>query len=77
MVLANVLVLTNSACDPGTAMRPQSDGKLTLTSAGTAVAVTVGRFLEFETSPFLVTTPASLVGATEAATRVVFSFMVE
>jgi hypothetical protein len=74
---ADGLVLTNASCDPGTAIRPQADGVLTLTSAGTAVAVTVGRFMEFETSPFLVTTPPSLVGAAEAAVRVVFHYNVE
>lgn len=74
---ADGLVLTNADCDPGVAVDVESDGVLTLGSAGTAVGVTVGRFLEFETSPFLVTTPASLVGATEAAVRVVFSYNVE
>ena len=74
---ADGLVLTNASCDPGTAMRPLANGALALTSSGGVLAVTVGRFLEFETSPFLVTTPPSLVGATEAAVRVVFSFLVE
>ena len=74
---ADGLVLTNAVCDPGVAMSPQLDGKLTLRTSGTALAVNVGRFLEFETSPFLVTTPASLVGAAEAATRVVFNYRVE
>jgi hypothetical protein len=71
------LVLTNANADPGAAIQPQADGVLTLTTASTKVNVTVGRFLEFETSPFLVTTPASLVGATEAAVNVVFSYNVE
>lgn len=74
---ADGLVLTNANCDPGAAIRPEATGVLTLSTAGTAVAVTVGRFVEFETSPFLVTTPPSLVGATEAATRVVVSYRVE
>ncbi len=74
---ADGLVLTNANCDPGVAIQPQADGALTLTTAATKVNVNVGRFMEFETSPFLVTTPPSLVGATEAAVRVVFSFMVE
>lgn len=74
---ADGLVITNANCDPGVAMQPQYDGTLTLSTAATAVDVTVGRFMEFETSPFLVTTPPSLVGATEAAVRVVFSYMVE
>jgi len=74
---ADGLVLTNVNCVPGAAVQPQADGVLTLTGAALAVAVTVGRFVEFETSPFLVTTPPSLVGATEAATRVVLSYRVE
>ena len=74
---ADGLVLTNSSCDPGTGVDVQSDGVLTLAGSGTASGVNVGRFLEFETSPFLVTTPPSLVGATEAAVRVVISYNVE
>jgi len=74
---ADGIVLTNAACDPGTAIRPLANGTLGLTSTAGVLAVTVGRFLEFETSPFLVTTPPSLVGATEAAVRVVLSFMIE
>lgn len=74
---ADGLVLTNSSCDPGTGVDVQSDGVLTLSGSGTASGVNVGRFLEFETSPFLVTTPPSLVGATEAAVRVVISYNVE
>jgi len=74
---ADGLVLTNVNCDPAAAIQPQHDGTLTVSTASTAVDVTVGRFMEFETSPFLVTTPPSLVGATEAAVRVVFSYMVE
>jgi len=73
---ADGLVLTNSNCDPGAAIRPQADGVLTLTTAGTAVAVTVGQFMEFDTKPFLVTTPASLIGATESAVRVVMYYNV-
>lgn len=77
---ADGLVLANAACDPGAAIAPQVDGVLTLASAALAVSAAgdnVGRFVEFDTSPFLVTTPASLVGATEAATRVVLSYRVE
>jgi hypothetical protein len=74
---ADGLVLSNANCDPGAKIQPQVDGVLTLDSAATAVAVTVGRFVEFETSPFLVTTPPSLVGATEAAVNVVLSYRVE
>jgi len=71
------LVITNAVCVPGLALDVQSNGKLTPSGSGTAVGVTVGRFVEFETHPFLVTTPPSLVGATEAAVRLIFSFMVE
>lgn len=71
------LVVTNAALVPGLALCPQSNGKLTPTTSGTALAVTVGRFIEFETHPFLVTTPPSLVGATETAVRAIFSYMVE
>jgi hypothetical protein len=74
---ADGLVLTNSSCDPGAKVQPQNDGVLTLSTAGTAVDVTVGRFSEFNTSPFLVSTPASLVGAAESATEVVFHYHVE
>lgn len=74
---ADGLVLANALCDPGVAIDVEANGVLTLGTAGTAVGVTVGRFLEFETSPFLVTTPPSLVGATEAAVNVVFSYNVE
>jgi hypothetical protein len=70
------LVLSNPNCVPGLKVRPNASGVLTDTTAG-VVDVTVGRFIEFETSPFLVTTPPSLVGATEAATRVVISYRVE
>lgn len=74
---ADGLVITNASCDPGAKVQPQNDGVLTLSSAGTAVDVTVGRFVEFNTSPFLVTTPASLVGAAASATEVVFHYHVE
>ena len=76
-ITADGLVLANANCDPGAKIQPQADGILTLDTAATAVDVTVGRFVEFETSPFLVTTPPSLVGATEAAVNLVFSFNVE
>ena len=74
------LVLANSSCVPGVALYATSAGLLTPTSSRSASASTtelVGRFLEFETRPFLVTTPPSLVGATEAAVRVVLSYNVE
>jgi hypothetical protein len=74
---ADGLVLANALCDPGVAVDVEAAGVLTLGTSATAVGVTVGRFLEFETSPFLVTTPPSLVGATEAAVNVVFSYNVE
>ncbi len=71
------LVLTNASCTPGLALRPLATGKLTPTGSAGAVAVTVGRMIEFETQPFLVTTPASLVGATVSAVRLVFHYEVE
>ncbi len=74
---ADGIVLANANCDPGAAIRPQADGVLTMTTSGTAIAVTVARFVEFETRPYLVTTPPSLIGATEAAVRVVISYRVE
>ncbi len=74
---ADGLVLDNASCDPGTGVDVESAGVLTLSGSGTAVGVNVGRFLEFETSPFLVTTPASLVTGTEAAVRVVIAYNVE
>lgn len=74
---ADGLVLANANCDPGAKIQPQATGVLTLDTAATAVNVTVGRFVEFETSPFLVTTPPSLVGGTEAAVRAVISYRVE
>lgn len=70
------ILLSNSSCVPGVALYPiAATGVLTQgTSHTTAV---VARFVEFETSPFLVTTPASLVGGTEAAVRAVISYRVE
>lgn len=71
------LVLTNSSCVPGLELHPLNNGKLTPASSTGAVAVEVARFVEFETSPFLVNTPASLVGADEAAVNAVIHFKVE
>jgi len=62
---------------PGLEIRCLQNGKLTPVGSTGAVAIEVGRFVEFETSPYLVKTPNSLVGATEAAERVVFHFKVE
>jgi len=69
------LVLSNPNCVPGLKVRPNASGVLTDTTGG-VVDVEVARFVEFETSPFLVTTPPSLVGATIAAVRVVISYNV-
>ena len=68
---ADGLVITNSSCDPGAALSCTAAGLLTLSGATNDIggSLEVGRFIEFETSPFLVTTPASLVGATEAAVQ--------
>lgn len=73
---ADGLVITNSSCDPGLGLDVTAAGLLTPTGSTNAVGVEVGRFVEFETSPFLVNTPASLVGATEAAVRAVFHYKV-
>jgi len=73
---ADGLVITNASCDPGLKLDCTATGLLTPTGATLAVGVEVGRFLEFETSPSLVNTPASLVGATEAAVRAVFHYKV-
>jgi hypothetical protein len=73
---ADGLVITNASCDPGLKLDVTPTGLLTPTGSTLAVGVEVGRFLEFETSPSLVNTPASLVGATEAAVRAVFHFKV-
>ena len=75
---ADGLTLTSSiTLSPGLEIRCLKSGKLTPVGSTGAVAVEVGRFLEFETSPYLVRTPNSLVGATEAAERMVFNFKVE
>jgi hypothetical protein len=71
---ADGLVVTNHALLPGTGIRYTTAGLLTA-AAGTGQQTTnVGYLVEFETSPFLVTTPPSLVGATASVTRIVFSF---
>ena len=74
---ADGLVMTNTNCVPGAKIQPQHDGVLTVSTAGTAVNVTIGRFVEFEVMPFLVTTPPSLIGATKSATRVIIAYHVE
>lgn len=71
------IVLANSSMVPGLELHCLNSGKLTPTGSTGAVAVEVGRFVEFETQPFLVNTPNSLVGAAEAAVRAVFHFKVE
>lgn len=71
---ADGLVVTNPVCIPGVAIEPLQNGKLTVLGADGAIVVTVGYFVEFETRPFLVTTPPSMVGAAEAATRAIFNF---
>lgn len=71
---ADGLVLTNTSCVPGLELHVLNSGKLTPAGSTGAVAVEVARFIEFETSPFLVTTPPSLVGAAEAVNRAVISF---
>ena len=73
---ADGLVITNASCDPGLKLDCTATGLLTPTASTLAVGIEVGRFVEFETSPYLVNTPASLIGATEAAVRAVFHFKV-
>ncbi len=71
---ANGLVVTNTSLLPGTRVTYTAAGLLTAYSATGSLQTVVGTLIEFETSPFLVTTPASLVGAAETVTRVVFDF---
>lgn len=74
---ADGLVFSNSSVVPGLELHVLNNGKLTPAGSTGAVAVEVGRFVEFETSPFLVTTPNSLVDATEAVENAIFHFKVE
>lgn len=74
---ADGLVLTNASCVPGLELHVLNNGKMTPTGSTGAVAVEVARFVEFATSPFLVNTPNSLVGAAEAAHHAVVNFKVE
>lgn len=71
------LVMSNANAIPGAAVKPLSNGVLTLTNGSGAINVTVARFVEFETRPFLVTTPPSLIGATESVSRVIINYNVE
>ena len=71
---ADGLVLTNTSVVSGLELHVLNNGRLTPAGSTGAVAVEVARFIEFETSPFLVTTPPSLVGAAEAVERAVISF---
>jgi hypothetical protein len=71
---ANGLVVTNVALLPGTRVTYTAAGLLTAYGATGSLDTVVGTLIEFETSPFLVTTPASLVGAAAAYNRVVFDF---
>lgn len=71
---ANGLVVTNVALVPGTKVEYTATGLLTATGATGALGTGVGRLVEFETSPFLVTTPPSLVGAAMSVTRVVIHY---
>ena len=71
---ANGLVVTNGALVPGVKVEYTAAGLLIATGGTGALTTGVGRLVEFEMNPFLVTTPASLVGATASATRVVIHF---
>jgi hypothetical protein len=70
----DALVVTHGDLAPGTKVEYTATGLLTATGAALALGTGVGRLVEFETSPFLVTTPASLVGATASVTRVVIHY---
>lgn len=70
------IVVTNVACVPGALLDTLGNGKLSLASSSSAVGVKLGTFVEFETHPFLVTTPPSLVGAAEAAVRAIIYYNV-
>jgi hypothetical protein len=72
---ANGLVMANVSLTPGKALCYSTLGLLTPTGSTKSLGTAIGYFIEFETSPFLVTTPASLVGATEVAVRAVFNFI--
>jgi hypothetical protein len=70
----NALVVTNVALVPGTKVEYTATGLLTATGGTGALGTGVGRLVEFETSPFLVTTPPSLIGAAMSVTRVVIHY---
>ena len=76
---SNGVVMTNASCIPGAALAPiAATGVITVAATGSPQSGCVcGRFVEFETSPFLVTTPPVLVGATESVVRAVISYHVE
>jgi hypothetical protein len=68
-------VVNNATLIPGAIIDVLQNGKLTPLS-GAGVGVCVARFIEFETRPFLVTTPPSMVGAAEAAIRAIIEYHV-
>lgn len=75
---ADGINLDNSSMDPGLELHVLSTGRLTPAGSAGAVNVEVGRFIEFETAPSLVTTPASLAGTgSVTAVRMVFDYNVE
>jgi len=72
------LVLDNNSLSSGDALYPTELGRITPTiGRGIGANNVIGRFVEFETRPFLVTTPASLISATETPLRAVISYNVE
>jgi len=73
------LLLANPLCVPGAPLYPTTLGLLTPTIASSVAGAgpVVARFVEFETRPFLVTTPASLISTTETPLRAVISYRVE
>lgn len=69
------LLAGTSGLAPGTSLGFNASSRLAHTSCSGAVAASgVAHFVEFESSPSLVTTPGRLVGATEQFTRVKVQF---
>lgn len=72
------LTMTNTAVVPGLELHVLNNGKLTPAGSSGAVAVEVARFLEWDTSPFIVNTPMHLVvGGVSAAMHAVIHYKVE
>lgn len=77
------LLYSEASCTPGHQLDVMGNhaaftgnGKITLSNQSGAIGVNVGRFLEFEVSPFKVTTPVSLLSASQTPIRVVIYYSV-